>query len=352
MENKYLEGFVKESAKNIKPYVVEDREGYCLLDANENPSELHRDIIEGVLEDLKKVNRYPESGDRLKGKLAELLGNGLTKDNLILSNGADGAISLIASAFLEPGDRFLMVQPTFSMYKFYCGLAGGIAEDIPYLPGFGFPLNQVVERVSGNNPPKLLFLCSPNNPTGGTLSLSEIEEVLENANNTIVIVDQAYIEFGGESAIPLIKKYKNMVVLRTFSKALGLAGLRIGYAIGSTEIIAVLKRVLPPFLVSAMSLAIAEKALDYTDTVQTKVEEIVKERESVYERLLKVSWIEVYPSYGNFLYVKSKRDDLGKVLKEKGILVRDFGGGNLRITIGESWENTRLLEEVGKWEKE
>jgi len=323
---------VSEVVKSFKPYKVLEGDYKIWLDKNENPFDIPTEIKEEILEELKNIpfNRYPHiTADPLREKIAEFLG--FEKGNIIVGNGSDELISLILKLF--EGDHIVISSPTFGMYDFFAKLEGIDLVDVPLDERFKL---QNVEDYAENA--KAIFICSPNNPTGNTQEREKIISILE--TGAPVVLDEAYIEFAEGSNVDLVNEYDNLIVLRTFSKAFGLAGVRVGYAVTSKEIIDYLNRIKPPFALNSLSMRIAELTLDHYDLVKQNINYIIKERDRIYKEFKGY----VYPSEANFLLMKLNAYEF---LLEKGIVVRKLGGrldGHIRVTIGKKEENDELIK--------
>ena len=307
-----------------------------LLDANENPY-------------ASEWNRYPDPRQRLL-KEAFGLRLGIDPGHIFLGNGSDEAIDLLFRIFCRPGvDRVLTCPPTYGMYKVSAALNDVAERQIPLTSDFQLDL-PALQVEFGDERNKLLFLCSPNNPTGNLMAAEDVRQVLEGFGG-VVVVDEAYVDFApAGSFVDWLGEYPNLVLLRTFSKAWGLAGLRVGAALASPEIIALLDRVKPPYNVNVLSQKLALEALE-ADLMQVKVDEILRERSRLVLAFEEMDGIRrVFPSDANFLLVQFEEPLLVFTkLREQGIVVRDRRSqvaGSLRLTIGTPQENTRLLNAI------
>lgn len=323
---------ISEAVKDFEPYRVLEGDYRIWLDKNENPFDLPEEIKKEIFEELRKLsfNRYPHiTADPLRERIAEFLG--FEKKNVIVGNGSDELINLILKLF--EGEHMVISSPTFGMYSFFAKLEGVKLADVPLDEQFKL---RNVEEYAENA--RAIFICSPNNPTGNTQERERIISVLE--TGTPVVLDEAYVEFAGESNVDLVNEYKNLIVLRTFSKAFGLAGIRIGYAVADEQIIDYLLRIKTPFNLNAVSTKIAELMLDHYDLVKQNINYIIKERERIYKEFRDYA----YPSEANFLLMKL---DAYEFLLERGIVVRRLGGrlkGNIRVTVGKREENDELIK--------
>jgi len=310
------------------------------LASNENPYEPSEEVKEAYLKAINKISTYPKADyTRLKKAIADY--TGFEIENIAVGCGSSEIISCICNALVEELDRVVIPMPSYTLYSIYAMLRNA---------SISFPVfdrYEVDAEVVAREKPKLVFLCSPNNPTGNSLSREVIEKVAESAD--YVVLDEAYVEFSGDSKIKMVEEFENLIVLRSFSKFFALAGMRVGYAVCSAEIAEAIEKVRLPFSIShpAVETAIAAlRSLDYYEKIRRK---IVTERERLIERLKKIDWLEVYPSEANFVLVKANKDGVAEKLAEKGFIVRDASvmgleGGYIRITVGKAEDNDRLIE--------
>ncbi len=327
-----------EEFKPYNPYVK--RQIRIRLDKNECPFDVPDEVKEDALRRIReaKWNRYPDmNADPLREKIAEV--HGLDVRNVVIGNGGDELIALSLKLF--EGNKVVISSPTFGMYSFYSKLEGLSVVDVPLRDDFS--LGDVEAHVDGA---RLVVICSPNNPTGNTQSRESIERVLE--TGVPVLLDEAYAEFSRKSCLDLLSEYDNLIILRTFSKAFGLAAARVGYVLTSERIAEKLLSIKPPFNVSLFSMKVVESALDHRQYVERIVDYIVRERERMYEELRDCA----YPSEANFLLVKLDAHDF---LLERGIAVRKLEGrlkGHIRVTVGLREENDALLEALREFRGE
>ena len=334
---------LEEDGAGPEPAEISRRYGISLerivmLSRNENPYGASP-RVRAALEDVP-VHRYPDS--RLF--LAALSGyTGYPEECLVAGAGMDEIITIICRIFLGIGDKALIPVPTYNFYGLAVELCGAVPHYRPRIAGFAVD-TKIPERI------KMAFLCSPNNPTGNALSEENVRAVVERTGG-IVFLDEAYAEFAGKSLLNLVREYDNLVVGRTLSKAFGLAGLRLGYAVAPPWIARQYRRVAPLFSISSLSLAAGLAALRDLDWMRGCVSKIASERERMRERLSCAN-----PSEGNFLYVHTgeKSEVVVERLLRRGIVVRDCssfpGSGKhcLRVTVGRPEENERFLEELEK----
>ena len=343
-----IEGLLKESVRSLTPYKPKNYKVLAKLDANEN-NHVALKLNDKIIEELKnlKINEYPDSDSTVvRGMLAEDLG--VSIDQIILGCGSDQIITLIINAFIDKGDKILIHTPTFDMYRITNQVAGGVTLEVPLGENFEFNCAEFI-RVMKEEKPKIIFLTNPNNPTGGVIPKDEILQVIENSTG-IVAIDEAYMEFYKDSAIDLVERYNNVVVLRTLSKAFGLAGARVGYSIASTELTEAINRVKPPYNVSSIDQLAAKVCLENKEWSKEIIEEIIDERERVKDKLNKLCNIKVYNSEANFILFNIKNaKDIYEHLINKGVLIRYFGeqgplAGCLRVSIGTKEQNDLFLK--------
>jgi len=328
---------------------AEGRLNKMRLDFNENTS----GCGPAVLRALRKLTpqqlaMYPEYAAPTR-RIAEYFG--ITELELLLTNGGDDALRVFFDAFVEPRNHILICEPTFPMYRYYAEIAGARVETLRYNTEMEFPLDDFVSAL--RKKPAVVFIANPNNPTGTQLPRPAIKKILLAATNTVVVIDEAYAEFSGVTVLPWIRKYPNLFVTRTFSKAPGLAGLRLGAAIACRESLALLRRAMPPFPVNIGALVAAEAALQERSSIQNYVKQTRETREWFAGELTRLG-VRTFPSAGNFLLADfgSGGPALFKKLATQGILVRerskDIGEGFVRISIGTTSEMKRLVKVIQK----
>ena len=320
-------------------------EASVYLDANENS-------LGSPL--LKWYNRYPDPLQwKVKQKLSEI--KQVAPEKMFLGNGSDECIDLLYRSFCEPGlDNVIIVPPTYGMYEVSANINNIELRKAPLLPDYQLNLAHIEQLIDGNT--KIIWLCSPNNPTGNSLNREDVEMVLNNFNG-LVVVDEAYINFSKQkSFIQELKDYPNLVVMQTLSKAWGLAGLRLGMMFASEEIIAIVNKVKPPYNIGQHTQELVLQALENTAEVNDMIHLLVDMRNALAEVFQQIPIVEeVYPSDANFLLVKIK--EARKVydyLLTKGIVVRDRSKvllceDALRITIGTEQENTKLIDALADY---
>lgn len=308
------------------------------LDANENPFN-------------KPYNRYPDPLQRkLKDKIAVI--KQCRADQIFLGNGSDEPIDLLFRAFCEPGqDNIVSIDPTYGMYQVAADINNIEVRKIKLKEDYSFSADELLAAADDKS--KLAFVCSPNNPTANLMDKAEMLKLIQNFKG-LVVVDEAYIDFApGESLLPELEKYPNLVILQTFSKAWGMAGIRLGMAFASPDIIRILNKIKYPYNINILTQKKALKLIKKEDDKNDWVKLLLKERGKLAEDLSKFPFVvKVYPSDANFLLVKM-HDARGiyEYLVENGIIVRDRSkvvlcDDSLRITVGSPEENEILMEKL------
>lgn len=280
---------------------------------------------------------------------------GVRPEELLLTNGGDDALRVFFDAFVDSKSSILLFEPTFPMYRYYGEICGARIHNLRYGTQMEFPTEQAIRALKKR--PRVLFIANPNNPTGTLLGYSELEKIVKAATHTAVVIDEAYVEFSGLTVVPWIKKYPHLFVTRTFSKAMGLAALRLGAVIANVDSLAILRRAMPPFPVNLAALIAAETAVRDTKTRQAYVRNILRVRGWFHGELNSLG-ITTYPSAGNFVLVNfgPAGPAIVQRLGQKGILVRErskeMGSGFVRITIGTESEMKLVVREIRRcWRK-
>ncbi|UEG51568.1 histidinol-phosphate transaminase [Mucilaginibacter daejeonensis] len=335
---------LRPNIKTLKPYSsARDEfqgEASVYLDANEN-------AFGSPL--ATNYNRYPDPLQyAVKRRLMEI--KGVPIRNIFLGNGSDEAIDILFRSFCTPGvDNVILVPPTYGMYEVSANINDVATRKVNLTTEYQLDLDGIAEAIDDHT--KLIFICSPNNPTGNSIERADIETLLANFKG-IVVVDEAYINFSRQkSFIQELTEYANLVVLQTLSKAWGLAGLRVGMAFASEEIIEVMNRVKPPYNINEASQQLALEALQNIEQINAWIKETLTERDKLVLQLKDLSFVtEIYPSDANFILVKTT-DARGiyDYLVSNGIIVRDRSKvelceGSIRITIGTPQENDTLIQ--------
>lgn len=361
------------AAKLARPNILELQPYRCarddysegvLLDANENalgPTSVPSNSLDPYDNHLV-LERYPDPYQvTLKEKFATYRGNGLTHANIFCGVGSDEAIDLLMRIFCQPGvDNILITPPTYGMYKVSAKVNDVDVITCPLSESFDLRVPETLETT--NTKTKLLFICSPGNPTCKGIPLTDIEKVAASSQyEGIVVVDEAYVDFSDKgSAISLIRKYPNIVVLQTLSKAFGLAGIRCGFAIGAPDVIQLMNNVKAPYNVNSLTSEVAINALKSIETLEKNVKILLEQREIVGTKLESLEFVtQLFPSDSNFLLfrLKKKAKEIYKSMANHGVVVRYRGNEMhcsecLRVTIGTEDENKKFFELLVKTYKE
>jgi len=337
-----LDKLLRANIKNLKPYSsARDEfsgEAMVFLDANENPYNA-------------PYNRYPDPLQRqLKEKISGI--KGCAPEKIFLGNGSDEPIDLLFRAFCEPGkDNIISIDPTYGMYQVAADINNIEVRKVRLKEDYSFSADELLEKADENS--KLAFVCSPNNPTANLMDQAEMLKLIQNFNG-LVVVDEAYIDFApGASLLPELDQYPNLVILQTFSKAWGMAGIRLGMAFASPEIIKIFNKIKYPYNINILTQQKALELIEQETEKNAWVETLLAERSKLSEQLKAFPFVvKIYPSDANFLLIKM-HDARGiyDYLVENGVIVRDRSkvilcDDSLRITVGSPEENEILIEKL------
>jgi histidinol-phosphate aminotransferase len=346
MENSFdINNLVRENVKSMKPYSSArdefedfDTADMIFLDANENPFQ-------------NGVNRYPDpQQSNVKAVLAMI--KDVSRKQILLGNGSDEVLDLIFRAFCEPKvDNIISLPPTYGMYGVLANINAVENREVLLSEEFQPQVEKILEAVDENT--KIIFLCSPNNPTGNSFSDESVVKLLENFKG-LVVIDEAYIDFSDkESWLAKIDEYPNLIITQTLSKAYGLAGIRLGVCYGSAAVISVLNKIKPPYNVNELTQLRALERLSEPEIIKSEINLIIAQREELLKVLVDVKFVEkIYPTEANFILIKV--DDANKRYAEliaKGIVIRNrttqpLCNNTLRLTIGTEEENKKLIESL------
>ncbi len=345
-----MDKLLRKEIIDLKPYVPNNYEYKYKMDANESPFNLSKNILNDISDSLQNIymNRYPDTNST---ELRKMISNFIEveKDNIVVGNGSNELINIILTTFINKGDIVISHSPTFSMYKIASKIFGARYLDIESDNNFNININSIIENANKKNA-KLIIICNPNNPTGKAITRKEIFRILDETKG-IVLVDEAYIEFGEDSVVNEINNYQRLIVLRTLSKAFGLAGIRTGYLVGGEKIVNKINSVKPPYNLNVISQCIAINVLKNLSEIRMKINEIKEERNRLYTLLNNTKNIKVFSSKANFILIEvNNAQKVFDHLLKKGILVRKFSNNrlnnNLRITIGSKKENDILIKAI------
>jgi histidinol-phosphate aminotransferase len=315
-------------------------------------------VLQAIVEAAKLGNLYPGSGPELRRKIGELAG--LTAEHVVLGNGSTDVINFVVHTFIAPGDEAVIPVPSFPMYEARVKIAGGIPVTIPMTPNLYWDMEAILKAITPRT--KLIFICSPNNPTGNQIEAEDLLRILELGIPTFY--DEAYYELEDKvaSRASLINKYPHMVVNRTFSKAFGLAGLRVGYILCEPKLASYFNRVRFPWNVSLVAIAAALAGLEDIEDQEYKRSYVIKGREYIFEEINKIPGMRAFPSEGNFVLIDTSvlnKDslDIRDRMAAKGIYIRPMSGHNMgrgfiRVTVGTPEQNQLFIETIKEYARE
>lgn len=332
-------------------------EGWVKLNTNENPYPPSPKVAEVIVGEVERLRRYPEPTSL---KLRTVIGErfGLNADNVIIGNGSDNILDLVTRCYASNG-IVGETLPSYSLYRVVAGMSGHEIISVPFSRSIELDVAAIVAANAS-----VFFLTSPNAPTGVAFPLSKIEAILQQMDG-LLVVDEAYVDFGGESAVGLLKEYENLVVVRTFSKSYSLAGMRVGFGLAHRAVIGMLNRVRDAYNVDRIAQAAAQAAFEDVDYFELRRQQVIETREMLRNQLDALGWF-TYPSASNFLFTEPKNalgqsgtevaTSLFEYLKDAKILVRYFLGHPLtcsfiRVSIGTEIEIETFLTTVKSWLK-
>lgn len=337
--------FLRERFSRLKPYHSAYLAEGVLLNSNESPYPVPEVLMTYMKENIDQllVHRYPDTDSTTLMK-AIAKAYSINKKNVVCGVGSDEMIDCILASVLEADDKVLIPYPSFSMYSQFTLLNSGYGLKVPLKPDFSYDFEKIKETIL-NQQPKVIFICNPNNPTGCILSRAQIEEILR-VSEGLVIVDEAYEDFSSEeiSVIPLINKYNHLIVLRTFSKAYALAGIRVGYAIACEEMIDLINTVKVPYNLNMFSQLVATWAIEHKELFKANARKIIAERRILDEGLRSLGF-KTYPSEANFIWIELP-DRYFDLLIQRKVYIRKMAiedRNYYRISIGTPEENEILL---------
>jgi histidinol-phosphate aminotransferase len=357
MKNVKIEDLVQKEVRDISCYEVKTilgqkkQEKLVKLNLNENFAISPEPIQQLLLEASRTVDvrAYPPARGSLAVKaIADFLG--LSESEVSVANGADEIMDLLMKVFVRRGSKVMVVEPSFPMYTFFAQLYGGTAVPVLLRPDFSLDVDVILNNADKDA--RLLFVCSPNNPTGNQFREADIKKLL-NEFNGVVVVDEAYVDFARGSVIDWVREFDNLAVLRSFSKAFGLAGLRLGYMVSNKQIINYVQRVVGPFNVNSVTQQTIALALQKWSYFKQQIESVVNEREWLTEQLKQIDGVNPYPSEANFILFKVTKDGLTSAvvterMENRNVLVKDRGHLPLlencvRVTVGTRDMNESFL---------
>ncbi len=339
---------VRPKVRALAPYALEHVKAEIQLDMNENPLDMPAEIKEEVLERMRRREwtRYPELvPQRLLEKLSAAID--WPVDGLVIGNGSNEVLKTILSALATGQTRVTVAQPSFSVYRQMVTLSGATYAETLLTPELRFDVAALCRAAQESD---LLIVCVPNNPTGTALDLESIRAIVKSARG-LVIVDEAYHEFSEATAKPLLSEFPNLILLRTFSKAMAMGGLRVGYMMADPELAIEIGKAKLPYNLNFISIAAAEAALDHIELLRENVRRVIRWRDELSAQLKQVRGVEVFPSASNFILIRTPlpAPALYEALYGRSILIRDVSKAPLldrclRVTVGTEKENRALVE--------
>lgn len=333
---------------DIEPYNPKYLAARTFLSANENPHDVERAVRREMMSAIKRLplNRYPDPlANDLRDMIAEA--NGLDRDQVLVGNGGDELLFNLALAWGGPGRTFLNLPPTFSIYENNARLTNTAIVNIPRTDDYAIDEEAVLARVARGGI-DFLIVTSPNNPTGELANETFIVKLLE-ATDALVMVDEAYFEFSRLTMRPYLQQHKNLVILRTFSKAFSLAGIRLGYILGEHEVIREFVKVRQPYSVDAVSQVVAQVAFSHRASFGPGIQAIIEQRSRLIDGMKRIPGVKPYPSHANYVLLRvANARIVWEMLYARGILVRDFSQDAylencLRVSVGTPEENDAFL---------
>lgn len=345
--------FIRPLVRELSAYHVEPYPCAAALDANESPYQLPDILLERTTEALKKIayNRYP---DPQAGALRRAIAakERVNFNEVLLGNGSDEVIQALIAAVCGPGDRILVPMPTFSMYRLIASYLNVDTVEAPLLEDWSVDLEKTMSMIKKSRP-KIIFLASPNNPTGATVSRDTILTIIKAAPG-LVVVDEAYVDFAGAPLGPVFREHPNTVILRSFSK-IGLAAIRLGYMMSDMRLSEQVNKVRLPYNINSMTQAVATEVAQGWNELTQVFDSIKKERGRMFEDLSAARGVTPFPSEANFLLmmIEKEVEEVFKSLLEDGVRVRWFKGDPVlgscfRVTVGTPAENDRFLASLKK----
>jgi histidinol-phosphate aminotransferase len=341
---------IKAQVRELKAYSLRADRASIKINQNENPWDAPEQIKQKTLRRMasRKWSRYPDFVPaRLQEKLAQFAG--WTSDGVIAGNGSNELIQALLMVTIGPAKRILICEPTFALYRQITTLLGGEIISAPLTNNLTFDIRAIVDAVRVFRP-DVTIICSPNNPTGCVIDKDDLKTLLSEMRG-LVAIDEAYHEFAEHSTVPLLREHSNLIVLRTFSKAMALAGLRVGYLLAAPDLATEIRKAVLPYNLNLFSQTAAEVAIEmYDEELLSLVNRIVQERERLYVALSEIDGLTPTPSRANFMVVRSQINPrkIFEELLRRDILIRDVSSYPMlkeyfRVSVGTPEENDRLI---------
>jgi len=354
-EVKELLQTIKPAVRNLRAYSLSPLHASVKINQNENPWDVPENVKAETLRrlDARPWSRYPEF---VAASLQECLADFASwkADGVIAGNGSNELIQSLLMVTVNEAKRILISEPTFALYRQVATILGGDVVSVPSTATFQFDVPALTEALRDSKP-EVMILCSPNNPTGSVIGDDDLKQLLRTAPG-LVVIDEAYHEFAGQSVVPLLNDFPNLVVLRTFSKAMGLAGMRLGYLLAAPQLVTEVRKAVLPYNLNVFSQTVAEVAIEmYEAELQPLVKRIIAERERLFAELNAIQGLEPVASRANFMIVRTAVEPrtIFNELLARDILVRDVSGYPMlkeyfRFNVGTPQENDRLIQSLNE----
>lgn len=351
MRNNDVLGLIKPEVRRLSPYTLKAFPCRIKLNQNESPFDLPARMKDELIERIRGLewSRYPKLiPEELHTALAATLHLN-EGTNVLVGNGSDELIQMILLVLAAPGTKVVIPAPTYSPYRLISTVTGATVIEVPLKDDLTFDTDQIIEE-GGKNEARAIFLCRPNNPTGGLIPAKDVERIARETQ-ALLVIDEAYYEFSEKTCLPMLEDFSNIVILRTFSKAFRAAGLRIGYLIGQTALVKQIAKARLPFNLNILSQEAALVILKNKGLLKGRIAETISGREYLYKKLTEIEGISPFPSLANFIcfYTKKPPRTVFKALLERGILIRDVSSypmlsDCLRVTVGTKEENGAFID--------
>lgn len=344
--------YIRKSIQELKEYTVPQDKYEVKLNQNESPYDVPKNLKEEIIKKIMFAdwNRYPSRTAIPLVKAISLYTN-FPEEGIVAANASNEILQAVFQTICNTGDKIVAISPGFAIYPYLSKIMDLNLIEVPLLEDFSFDTEEIINE---GKEAEMVVLALPNNPTGTTISIEEIEEIARSIEG-IFVVDEAYFEFSGKTAIPLLDKYDNIIIIRTLSKAFGLAGLRLGYLLTNAELSGAVQKAKLPFSVGILGQIAGEVLLKKNEYIRDIVKKIMDEKEKVFTELKGIPTIEPVPSYTNFILFKTQKmsgRDLFDEMYSRGVLLRFFDTprlkNTLRVTIGKPEENKIFLERLKK----
>ncbi len=339
--------YIRKSIQELKEYTVPQDKYEVKLNQNESPYDVPEGLKEEIIKKIKITdwNRYPSRTAIPLVKAISVYTN-FPEEGIVAANASNEILQAVFQAICDAGDKVVAISPGFAIYPYLSKIMDLDLDEVPLLEDFSFDIKEIINK---GKDAKMVILALPNNPTGTTISIDKIEEIAKNING-IFVVDEAYFEFSKKTAISLLDKYDNIIIIRTLSKAFGLAGLRLGYLLTNAEIAGAVQKAKLPFSVGIFGQIAGEVLLKKNEYIKDIVKKIMDEKEKVFAKLKEIPTIEPIPSYTNFILFRTQNmpgKELFDEMYRRGVLLRFFDTprlkNTLRVTIGKPEQNKTFL---------